>query len=248
MSESPDNDFTETAYRDLLRTARSRYAFRPFANALTMADGVLWRHDIDMSPHRALALARIEREEGVTASYFVHLHSNFYNAFETDVIATLKDVVALGHEIGLHFDPQVRQLAAGDRAGVLRAVSLERDILQDALGAPVVAVSFHDPDLAGFTDLGDDVIAGLVNAYGPRVRKEFAYCSDSNGYWRFKPIGDVLREPGHTRVQVLTHPEWWVPEPMSPRDRVARAINGRASRATARYDAALRALNRENRS
>jgi hypothetical protein len=248
MTESSNVDFTEAAYRELLKTARGRYAFRPFAAALTMADGILWRHDIDMSPHRALALARIERDEGVTASYFVHLHSNFYNVLETDVVAKLKEVAALGHEIGLHFDPQFRRLAPGDHAGIVRAISLERDILHDAIGAPVVAVSFHDPDLAGFTDLGEDSIAGLVNAYGPRLRKEFTYCSDSNGYWRFKAIGDVLREPGHVRVQVLTHPEWWVPEPMSPRDRVARAIHGRASGAAARYDAALRALDRENRS
>jgi hypothetical protein len=248
MSESSNNDFTEAAYRELLKTARGRFTFRPFAQALTVADGVLWRHDIDMSPHRALALAGIEREEGITASYFVHLHSNFYNALEPDVVGKLKGVAALGHEIGLHFDPQFWQLAAGDHAGLVRGVSLERDILQDALGVPVVAVSFHDPDLAGFTDLGDDVIAGLVNAYGPRLRNEFTYCSDSNGYWRFKAIGEVLREPGHVRMQVLTHPEWWVPEPLSPRERVARAIDGRASRAGTRYDAALRALDRENRS
>jgi hypothetical protein len=245
MTNAPNGDFTEAAYRELLRVARERHAFRPFAAALTMADGVLWRHDIDMSPHRALALARIEREEDVVASYFVHLHSNFYNALEAEVVGTLKDIASLGHEIGLHFDPQFRKLAAGEHAELVRAVSLERDVLQDAIGVPVVALSFHDPD--GFTDLEDDTIADLVNAYGPRLRKEFAYCSDSNGYWRFAPIGDVLREPGHACVQVLTHPEWWVPEAMSPRDRVARAIDGRAARAAARYDAALRAVGRENR-
>jgi hypothetical protein len=248
MSESSYDDFTEAAYRELLKTARGRHAFRPFAGALTMADGVLWRHDIDMSPQRALALARIEREEGVVAAYFVYLHSTFYNALEADVVAVLREIAGLGHEIGLHFDPQSARLTPADRAGLVRAVTLERDMLQDAVAAPVVAVSFHDPDVAGFTSLDDGEIAGLVNAYGPRLRKEFMYCSDSNGYWRFKPIRDVLLEPGHARVQVLTHPEWWVPEAMSPRDRVRRAIDGRAARAAARYDAALRALGRENRS
>jgi len=245
MSET---DFTEAGYRALVTIARERYAFRGFADALTAADGVLWRHDIDMSPHRAAALAKIEESEGVTATYFVHLHSNFYNALEAEVIATLNGIAALGHAIGLHFDPQASRVAAADRAELERAVTLERAVLQSALGVPIVAVSFHDPGVAGFTDLNEDVIAGLVNAYGPRLRRDFTYCSDSNGYWRFAPIRDVLVSGGHARLQVLTHPEWWTPDALSPRARVQRAIDGRAARAAARYDAALRAHDRENRS
>jgi hypothetical protein len=245
---SSDRDFTEDAYRELLKVARQRYAFRPFAEALETSSGVLWRHDIDISVHRALALARIEREEDVRATYFVHLHSNFYNALETEIVTRLRQIVALGHELGLHFDPQFTGSTPGDSDALARAVSRERDVLQETVDAPVVAVSFHDPDVAGFTQLDDDRIAGLVNAYGSRLRREFVYCSDSNGYWRFKPIGDVLAGPGHDRVQVLTHPEWWVPEPMPPRARIARAIDGRAASAARRYDEALRAHGRETRS
>ena len=249
MTDAPlTADFTEAAYRELLKVARARYVFRPFAEALEMTSGVLWRHDIDMSVHRALALARIERDEDVRATYFVHLHSAFYNAFEAGIVERLREIVALGHELGLHFDPQFGGLTPGDRDALVRAVSRERDALQETVGAPVVAVSFHDPDVAGFTDLHDDRLAGLVNAYGDRLRKNFVYCSDSNGYWRFTPIRDVLMQPGHDRLQVLTHPEWWVPEPMSPRARVARAIDGRAESVARRYDEALRALGRETRS
>lgn len=239
------SEFTEAAYIDLLALARERYAFRPFPDALSMTDGVLWRHDIDVSPHRALALARLERDARVAATYFVHLHSTFYNALEAEVVERLKDIAALGHGIGLHFDPQFSRLSPSDTSAIERAVALERDVLQSAVGVPLVAVSFHDPDVAGFTEARGDVVAGLINAYGKTLRADFAYCSDSNGYWRFRPIGDVLRE-GHRRVQVLTHPEWWVPDPMSPRDRIARAIDGRAVNAARRYDQALRVLNREN--
>ena len=227
--------------------ARERYAFRRFSDALSMTDGVLWRHDIDVSPHRGLALARLEREQQVVATYFVYLHSTFYNALEAQIVAKLKEIAALGHDIGLHFDPQFSGLTPTNGPALERAIAFERDLLQTAVGAPVVALSFHDPDVAGFTEIRADIVAGLVNAYGSTLRTRFAYCSDSNGYWRFKAIGDVLRER-HPRVQVLTHPEWWVPDPMSPRDRIARAIDGRASSAARRYDEALRALNRENRS
>jgi hypothetical protein len=241
------HDFTEAAYRELLRVARDRYIFRRFEDALTMTDGVLWRHDVDMSPHRALALARIERDEQVHATYFTFLHSTFYNALEADVVTKVKNIAALGHDIGLHFDPQFYGLTPRDGAALEREIVREREILESTIGAPVRALSFHDPDVAGFTEIRADVVAGLVNAYGSTLRTGFAYCSDSNGYWRFKAIGEVLRER-HPRVQVLTHPEWWVPNPMSPRDRIARAIEGRASSAARRYDEALRALNRENRS
>jgi hypothetical protein len=241
------SEFTETAYRELLSVAREHYTFRKFSDALSMTDGVLWRHDIDVSPHRALALARLERDAQVTATYFVHLHSTFYNALEAEIASRLKEIAALGHAIGLHFDPQFNRLTPSDVSALERTVALERDMLQSSVGVPVVALSFHDPDIAGFTEIRDDLVAGLVNAYGSTLRTGFTYCSDSNGYWRFKPIGEVLRER-HPRVQVLTHPEWWVPDPMSPRERIARAIDGRASSAARRYDEALRALNRENRS
>jgi hypothetical protein len=240
-----DSDFTEHTYRELLKVARLRYAFGRFADALEMASGILWRHDIRMSVHRALALARIEREEDVVASYFVHLHSYFYNALEKDIVERLRAIVALGHELGLHFDPQFTGSTPEDHDALANAVARERDHLQEAVGAHVVAVSFHDPDPAGFTDVSDDRIAGLINAYGNRLRRDFVYGSDSNGYWRFKPIRDVLTEPGHDRVHVLTHPEWWTPEPMPPRDRVARAIQGRAASVARRYNEALRARGRE---
>ena len=239
-------DFTDAGFRELVVIAKTRHVFRPFADALTMSDGLLWRHDIDMSVHRALALARIERDEQVAGAFFVYLHSTFYNALEADIVALLLEIVSLGHEIGLHFDPLFYGLRPSDTEALERAVAAERDLLQGTLRTTVAAVSFHNPDVSGFKDeVHDDRIAGLVNAYGNRLRRDFAYCSDSSGYWRSKPIRDVLTEPGRDRIQVLTHPEWWVPEPMPPRSRVARAINGRSASVARRYNEALRALGRE---
>jgi len=239
-------DFTEAGYRALVTLAKSRYEFRSFADASAMSDGVLWRHDIDMSVHRALALAKIEHEEGARATYFAYLHSTFYNALEAGIVSRLREIAALGHDIGLHFDPQFHRLTPSDSVALERAVSAERDLVAGIVGAPIAAVSFHDPDVAGFASMASDRLAGLVNAYGPAIRDGFTYCSDSNGYWRFTPLGEVL-EAGHRKLHVLTHPEWWVPEPMTPRDRVARAIDGRAAATARRYDEALKSLGRDNR-
>lgn len=240
---SHDQDFTETAYRDLVRVARARYAFLSFGDAAAAETGVLWRHDIDVSVHRALALARIEHEEGVRATYFVHLHSRFYSALEDVITDRLRAIVSLGHEVGLHFDPHFTP-AMG--ASLEAAVAAEAAIVERVTGAPVSALSFHDPDAHGAPVNDADRIAGLVNAYGRSIQDRFGYGSDSNGYWRHAPLPEVVASGRHPRLQVLTHPEWWVPEPMPPRARIARAIDGRAAYLTAKYDAAMSAAGREN--
>ena len=234
-----DREFTEDAYRTLVRQAKQRYEFLTFDSAATAEAGVLWRHDIDMSVHRALALATIEHDEDVRATYFVYLHSRFYNALEDAIVERLRSILAMGHHLGVHFDP--RFVAGG--VSLEQAVAAERATIEQACGARATALSFHDPDVTAITDA--DEIAGIVNAYGRTLRERFEYASDSNGYWRFKPLSDVLISAG-PRLQVLTHPEWWVPEPMPPRARVARAIDGRAAYMAAKYDAAMKDVGRDN--
>ena len=238
---SDAQDFTETAYRSLVRQAKARYRFLSFGEAASAEAGVLWRHDIDMSPHRAAALARIEHEEDVRATYFVYLHSRFYNALEDAVVERLRAIAALGHAFGLHFDPRFTPSGTS----LADAVAAERAIVERTIGVAVTALSFHDPDVPGQTMSDADEIGGLVNAYGRGIRSRFEYGSDSNGYWRFKPLAQVVAESGPL-LQVLTHPEWWVPEPMAPRGRVQRAIDGRAAYLSAKYDAAMKEVGRDN--
>lgn len=242
-NEASYADFTEERYRELLRLARASYRFISFPDALGAAPGsLLWRHDVDLSVHRALALARIEADEGVHATYFLYLHSPFYNALEDDVATRVLEIVALGHDVGLHFDPSFHAKRGKPPEDGLRA---ERTLLEDVFGYPVLAFSLHNPDVAGWTDDRDE-IAGMVNAYGATLREQFGYCSDSNGYWRFRRLFDVVTECSDERLHVLTHPEWWVPEPMSPRERVSRAIDGRAAYQHERYDRVLAEMRREN--
>jgi hypothetical protein len=77
------------------------------------------------------------------------------------------------------------------------------------------------------------------------MRRDYVYGSDSNGYWRFKPMGELIAE-GHQRLHLLTHPEWWTPEPLPPSERIDRAIMGRARAVRRDYDAALAQGDRRN--
>ena len=242
-AEDSSADFTEAEYRRLLRLALSSYRFIAFPELRSAEPrSVLWRHDIDLSVHRALALARIEAEEGVRTTYFLNLHSAFYNALESDVARRVREIVALGHDLGVHFDPTFYTRRA---IPLEEALAWERRLLESVFGSAVSSFSLHNPDAAGWRDDRDE-IAGLVNAYGGTLRALFAYCSDSNGYWRFRRLRDVLEAAEDERLHVLTHPEWWVPEPMLPRARVARCIDGRAARQHERYDRALDEMGRRN--
>ncbi|MDP4289140.1 MAG: hypothetical protein Q8922_14560 [Bacteroidota bacterium] len=228
------SDFTEAGYRELLQIAKTNYAFARFGES--RADRhVLWRHDIDVSFNRALRLAQIEREEGVTATYFFFPRSIFYNLLNDLTKSVAKQILELGHDIALHFDPT--QYGPGlSRASLLEAMTAERDLLQREFGVPPRAVSFHLYGVLEEPMPDDDEVAGMINAYSKSLRDTYDYASDSNGVWIYRRLRDVLLKAEKDRLQVLTHPEWWTGETMPPRLRLQRAIDGYAAAMAKWYD------------
>lgn len=230
--------FTVEAYGILLDKALARYRFVTYANSGGEDGRALWRHDIDFSPHRAVAMAEQEAVRGVRATYFVQLTSPFYNALEAGISVRLRRIADLGHCIGIHFEPVGE---ASEEQLVFEAKTLSR-----GLKVPIRVFSLHNPTTYDATRFEADCVAGLINASAPVWRKDFTYCSDSNGVWRFRPLADVLNEPTSRNVHVLTHPEWWQEETMSPRERIRRCIVGRAEYCTHYYDELLKQHGRVN--
>ena len=237
------SDFTEDAYRALLKSLLRRW--RPIRYVDHAQEGrvCLWRHDVDLSPPRALRLAEIEVEEGVRATYFIHLCSLHYNALDEVTTTTFRRIADLGHDLGLHLDVPCRPGISGAEA--LRLLESQAALLAAMHERPLVAFSIHDPDKTGWVT-EEDVVGGLVNASGRSIRARYSYCSDSNGYWRHRRIMDVVEAGAEERLHVLTHPEWWRESPMPPRQRVERCIAERAELVRARYDSALREAGRLN--
>lgn len=97
-------DFTEGRYAEILHSAKEHYRFQSFGERQE-EPSILWRHEIDFSVHRALSLAKIEADQGVTATYFVWLHCPYYNALEAEIATKLRAIADLGHNIGVHLDP-----------------------------------------------------------------------------------------------------------------------------------------------
>jgi hypothetical protein len=237
-------EFTERGYRRLLTLARERYEFAAFGHA-PGEPYVLWRHDLDYSVHRALRIAEIETEEGVRATYNVLLHSELYNLLELEVVRRARRILDLGHWLGLHFDAGF--YGGFDSADALaEKVAWERDLLEQLLERPVTALSLHNTDVSNSAGFDADVIAGLPSANGRTLRETHGYVSDSNGYWRYRSLSEVLKSGEHEHLHVLTHPEWWQADPMSPRDRIMRCIAGRSTFAQRSYDELLATYGRQN--
>lgn len=238
-------EFTETGFRALLKELTDGgYRFARYRESGEDRH-VIWRHDVDFSMHRAARLAEIEAESGAVATYFVNPRCAFYNLLEPEILSLVDRIRSLGHEIGLHFDAGVKDIGTWTRDQLGAALQSERALLGAILNMPVRCVSWHNPDLSNLLDFQDDEIDGMVNAYGARLRGDYAYCSDSNGYWRFEPMREVIAK-GHPRLHLLTHPAWWTAEAMSPSARIDRAIMGRARALRRAYDQALIGAGRQN--
>jgi hypothetical protein len=242
------NDFTEDDYRELLTIAKSKWCFVDYQNydIDKRSRLLLWRHDVDISIHRALRLAEIEHEAGVASTFFLMLHSAFYNLLEPAIARKIHSIIALGHAIGLHFDPSFYDDRINSMAQLSDLLEREKGILESCLDAPVVAFSWHNPTVGDWLSMDDDHCAGMINAYGASVRSQYTYVSDSNGIWRYSRLRDVLESGGDEKLHVLTHPEWWQKLPMSPRERIYRSVYGRAGATINLYDTILETHGREN--
>jgi hypothetical protein len=112
-------------------------------------------------------------------------------------------------------------------------------------GAPIETFIFHNT--TDFTlSCGERRYGGLRNAYARDLGEKVNYVSDSNGYWRFKSWEQALAE-SPPRLQVLTHPEWWPHDRLSPAERVCRHIERQGQSIWKGYSDDLKKGDRENR-
>ncbi|RYE28847.1 MAG: hypothetical protein EOP23_22640 [Hyphomicrobiales bacterium] len=238
-------EFTEAGFRLLLQKLKAGgYRFARYGENVDDLH-VIWRHDVDYSMHRAAKLAAIEAEESVTAIYFVNPRCAFYNLLEPVITRLTARIQDLGHEIGLHFDAAAYGAKNWTLPELEGALARERAILELILDKPIRSVSWHNPDMSNLLAFDADLIGGLVSAYGATLRRDYVYGSDSNGYWRFQPMAEVIAA-GHPRLHLLTHPEWWTPEAMPPSERIDRALTGRAQAGRRGYDTLLAKAGRLN--
>jgi hypothetical protein len=241
-------DFTEDNYRRLLRIAKQNYTFINVKDYRLNHPGkvIINRHDLDGSVHRAAKLSVIEKEEDAVSAYFVYLHSSLYNAFEKDIVELLKEIAKNGHEIGLHYEPWFYGIDKSMQDEFEHYLLYEKQILETLLDIEISAVSFHNPDRGGWSAYEPETACGLILMYSDYFRENYGYCSDSDGHWRYRRLEDVFLKAEERKLQVLTHPEWWTPDVLKPRQRILRCTEGRMESAMRFHDENMLAMGRVN--
>lgn len=202
-------EFSLDGYRRLLSAFKDAgYSFCKFEEIdARLAEGypfVLLRHDIDISLRPVLEMARLEYEQGIHAAYFVLLRSPFYNIFSRANGEFMQQIHQYGHQIAPHID-----LAAYDHDYVKALIEVEiLSTIYPYINTEII--SLHST--CDLKQIPIELSQRLDNVYGPAVRGEMAYISDSTGRWRY---GHPLEsEAFKTRkpIQLLTHPIWWIQE------------------------------------
>jgi len=158
-------EFTYNAYRSLVDLLnKGGYHFVGYSDEASVDRTVIMRHDVDFCLSKALAMAELERKLRVKSTYFVLLSTDFYNVFSKRSNTLLTEILACGHDIGLHFD-EIRYQGA-NLPGLCSAMVREAGLLAAAISADVKAVSMHRPSQEMLSS--DIFLPGLVNSYSRR--------------------------------------------------------------------------------
>ncbi len=106
-------DFTLDIYRTLLETLQAKgYEFISYAEYQKSkiknqkSKFVILRHDVDAKPENSLKTAQIEKSLGARATYYFRVGK------ESNHPEIIRAIVALGHEIGYHYEDM--SLCGGD--------------------------------------------------------------------------------------------------------------------------------------
>ncbi len=191
-------------YGELLDAARDGGYRFAFFDREPQAGDLLLRHDVDMSLDAAVAMAELEAERGVAATYFLMTRSDFYNLDARGGVAALARLRELGHRVGLH--------------------GVHPDAALDDRFDPVVA--WHTPD----PEFMSEPIAGAVNVMQPGFFDQARYRSDSNQHWRSGCPHDELAAGAFDWLQLLVHPEIWVYDGATMRETMASQLDAAENR------------------
>lgn len=98
-------DFSHQMYIHLLKQLQDAgYQFQTLSGYIDapLRRSVILRHDIDITAISALRLARLEKQEGIRGSYYFRTTRFSYRP------QMMREIAALGHEIGYHYEDLTR--------------------------------------------------------------------------------------------------------------------------------------------
>lgn len=223
------DDFTLDNYKRLVALALEKgYEFISYTDEFVQdRKDILWRHDVEFEPDIALKMAEIESSLGAKATYFFQIHCPYYNIFDPHYTEVFNKIKSLGHFVGLHFDSHYYGIE--NESQLNEYIQLDKEYFERVMKVKIDTFSFHNTTPFTQSCL-EPMYGGLINVYSSHFKKNFNYCGDSLGYWRFDRLEDVLNDESVQHLQVLTHDANWTEEVMSPRKRVRDFVNKHAER------------------
>jgi hypothetical protein len=201
-------EFTPEGYRSLIEIALGNgYDFISFNETKNFSGKkfCLFRHDIDADLEAAKKLSAIEQSYNVKATYFLMLRSPVYNLFGRYNHRCVEELLKNGHEIALHYD---EAFYPENNKPLQELVEIEAGVLEKMFGQKIQVVSFHQP---GPKVLNNEIkLKSLINTYDRSDMEGIFYISDSNMIWKNKTAWDLFLDANEPRIQLLTHPMWWM--------------------------------------
>lgn len=202
---SADHAYSLPHYRYILRRARELGYLFPLVRdvAFGVREGrfFLVRHDVDISPWAAERLALLEVEEGVRTTYYYRFHAPYYNLLDEKVAASVRRVAALGHEVGLHYEPGYFEALGDDPTEGTR-----RDIrvFEELVGFETKTIAQHQPAQG---PLLGEISEKHADAYQRALVRDMPYFGDSGFHWREGCVCTKLGQ--HEQIHTLIHPHSW---------------------------------------
>lgn len=204
-------DFSYSYLIKLFKELKKNYQFFLFSkigkrSLLLNQQAVILRHDVDLSLSKALAIAKLENRCQIKATYMIMTTCPFYQINQLRSQKVLREIILLGHEIGLHlYDPKQNC-----------PIPAQCQFLSQIVKQPIKSISYHCPSLNQLN--GPFKINGLINAYSSDLMKW--YLSDSSGRWREGEPLPTIKKPKYLLLQLLIHPFWWGEKHASPKSRL----------------------------
>ena len=145
ITDKSEDKFDLEEYCDiLLQALEEGFAFQTFSDYLDNPQRkvILLRHDIDVSLEYGMQMARIEQHLGITSTFFVRLHSYFYNLLEEENMKRLAELAEMNFEVGIH--QEIYKFTA-DRQELIDILKIEKKLVEAIIGKQILGVATHVP-------------------------------------------------------------------------------------------------------
>lgn len=207
-------NFSYNHYQAILKKALKMgfviTGFRDYPKVKNRPKIIILRHDIDYSSKRALVMAQLEKKLGIKSTYFLRIHGEYYHPFDRQSYSAIKQIIELGHEIGLH--SEARNLAREFKMEMVKLFRIEKEILEKTFDLKVISASEH-ADLGRSKNYWRKHLFTLIEKrkvgikHYPQEFSDFKYFSDSLGSWKEGCLCQNLEK--FNKIQALIHPDWW---------------------------------------